>query len=426
MPVMNQKTGLILSGGGARAAYQVGVLQAIADILPPETRQPFPIITGTSAGAINALALAGRPGNFRSRTRALTTMWGSLESGSIYQTSLSGVTRNALQIFWATLNGRYAKGKSLALLDNSPLRELLEDIIQFTHIERAIASGELDAVAVTAMNYSSGRSTTFYQSHHTIRPWTRSRRDSIATELGVEHLLASSALPTLFPATPIGDEFFGDGALRQIRPLSPAIHLGAERLLIIGVRESTQPNGLGSSVESMTPPTIPQVLGQMLNAVFLDAMEADLETLQRLNKLLSGLSNKQQTALGMEKLRPIETLTISPSRPLADIAQEHYHELPRSMRMFLKATRSIKDSGSGGALSYILFEQGYCQRLIELGYADAMEQSEAIQAFFALSTVFHGEKKASLWNFAGPVVRRPAGTMKKAWLDLLGKKQRRV
>ena len=423
---MNQKTGLILSGGGARAAYQVGVLQAIAEILPRETRQPFPIITGTSAGAINALGLAGRPGSFRSRTRALTTMWGSLESGSIYQTRLWGVTRNALEILLATLSSRYAQGKSLALLDNSPLRELLEDIIQFTHIERAINAGELDAVAVTAMNYSSGRSTTFYQSHHAIRPWTRSRRQSVATVLGVEHLLASSALPTLFPATPIGDEFFGDGALRQTRPLSAAIHLGAERLLIIGVSENTRPNGLGSSVESMTPPTIPQVLGQMLNAVFLDAVEADLESLQRINELLAGINNKQQNALGMEMLRPIETLTISPSMPLADIAREHYHELPRSMRLFLKATRSIKESGSGGALSYILFEQGYCQRLIELGYSDAMAQSEAIQDFFALSTVFQPEKKASLWEFAGPVVRKPLGPVKKAWFDLIGKKQRRV
>ena len=423
---MNQKTGLILSGGGARAAYQVGVLQAIAEILPRETRQPFPIITGTSAGAINALGLAGRPGNFRSRTRALTTMWGSLESGSIYQTRLWGVTRNALEILWATLSNNYAQGKSLALLDNSPLQELLEDIIQFTHIERAISAGELDAVAVTAMNYSSGRSTTFYQSHHAIRPWVRSRRQSVATVLGVEHLLASSALPTLFPATPIGDEYFGDGALRQMRPLSPAIHLGAERLLIIGVSENTRPNGLGSSVESMTPPTIPQVLGQMLNAVFLDAVEADLESLQRINQLLSGISSKQKNALGMEMLRPIETLTISPSMPLADIAREHYHELPRSMRLFLKATRSIKESGSGGALSYILFEQGYCQRLIELGYSDAMAQCEAIQDFFALSTVFQSEKKASLWEFAGPVVRKPLGPVKKAWFDLIGKKQRRV
>ncbi len=426
MPVMNQKTGLILSGGGARAAYQVGVLQAIAELLPPETRQPFPIITGTSAGAINALALAGRPGSFRSRTHALTTMWGSLESGSIYQTRLLGVTRNVLQILWATLSSRYAQGKSLALLDNSPLKELLEDVIQFTHIERAIASGELEAVAVTAMNYSSGRSTTFYQSHHAMRPWTRSRRDSIATELGVEHLLASSALPTLFPATAIGNDFFGDGALRQIRPLSPAIHLGAERLLIIGVREDTQANGLGSSVEAMSPPTIPQVLGQMLNAVFLDAVEADLETLQRINQLLAGLNNRQQTALGMSVLRPIETLSISPSQPLADIAREHYSELPRSMRVFLKATSSIKETGSGGALSYILFEQGYCQRLIELGYSDGMDKSKAIQDFFALSTVFKREKKASLWDSAGPVVRTPLGPIKKAWFNFIGKKQRRV
>ncbi|EED36041.1 patatin [Luminiphilus syltensis NOR5-1B] len=421
---MTGKTGLVLSGGGARAAYQVGVLQAIAELLPVGARQPFPIITGTSAGAINALGLAGRPGSFLSRTRALTTMWGSLQSESIYRTHFWGVTRNALDILLATLSSRYARERSLALLDNEPLRELLEDIIQFTHIERAIGSGDLHAIAVTAMNYSSGRSTTFYQGQPDIQPWSRTHRLSKPEVLEVAHLLASSALPTLFPATQVGDNFYGDGALRQTRPLSPAIHLGADKLLIIGNSENRRLQQPDDSI--IVPPTIPQVMGQMLNAVFLDAIDADLETLDRINGLVSQTSQRQRENIGLGNLRVIDALTISPSQSLASIAREHIHELPRSMRLFLKSTRSIKETGSGGALSYILFERGYCKRLIELGYNDAMALADPVRQFFGLTPEGAVTRKSALWREHGPVVKKPLNPVTKAWYHLLGKKTRRI
>ena len=421
---MTVRTGLILSGGGARAAYQVGVLQAVAELLPRDTRQPFPVITGTSAGAINALGLAGRPGTFRYRTRALATMWGSLQSESIYRTDTLAIARNARDILWGMLSPRYARDRSMALLDNAPLRELLEDIVQFTHIERAIANGELEAIGVTAMNYSNGRSTTFFQGQAHITPWQRSRRHAIPCTLGVDHLLASSALPTLFPATRIEDHFFGDGALRQTRPLSSAIRLGADRLFIIGVSESNRETS--ADEEEVIPPTIPQVLGQMLNAVFLDSIDADLETLSRINALVEQLNAKKLDAAGMSDMRIVDTLTISPSQSLAAIARDYMHELPASMRWFLKRTGSIKETGSGGALSYILFEQGYCQHLIELGYGDAMAQAQAIRTFFDLDPEVSGRRQQPRVDDAGPKVRKPLNPVQRAWFKLIGKTPRRI
>ncbi|MEL0314645.1 MAG: patatin-like phospholipase family protein [Halieaceae bacterium] len=379
---MSIKTGLVLAGGGARAAYQVGVLRAIANILPKEMEQPFPIITGTSAGAINALGLAGRPGAFRNRVRTLAAIWGSLASEDIYRTDALGVARNAMRIGWSLLWSRTERSRALALLDNTPLRGLLNEVVSFDFVDTAIASGELEAIAVTAMNYSNGQSTTFYQGQAHLTPWRRTHRHSQPCQLGIDHLLASSALPTLFPATPLGDDFYGDGALRQTRPLSAAIHLGADRLLIIGVSE--QGGAFGGDQESAVAPTIPQVLGQLLNAVFLDSTETDLGSLKRINSLVEPLSARQLADAGLSHLRVIDSLTISPSRSLAALAREYIHELPASTRWFLERTGSIKKSGSGGALSYILFEQGYCQRLMALGYEDAMAKSTEIRAFFGL------------------------------------------
>jgi NTE family protein len=320
------------------------------------------------------------------------------------------------------LNRRYAAQHSLALLDNQPLCELLHDIVQFTHIDRAIARDELDAVAITALNYSNARSTTFFQGKASLHPWRGPGGDGIADVLSVPHLLASSAIPTLFPARKIGQHYFGDGALRQTRPLSAAINLGAEKLLIIGVNEKhLKPATLPPAV---TPPTIPQVLGQLLNAVFLDAFDTDIEQLQRINILV------EQAAPGVEKLtglKKIDTLTIVPSRSLSDIAKEHIEELPRTVRFFLKRFGVTPEGQSASALSYILFEQGYCQALIELGFQDAIAQYADIQRFFGTEVPApQTSPLRSLWDMAGPVVRRPIGPMGKIWLDLIGKRTRRV
>jgi len=377
---MAVKTGLILAGGGARAAYQVGVLRAVAGLMPPDTRQPFPIITGTSAGAINALGLAGRSGSFRSRTRALSAVWASLDSEAVYRTDASAVVKNGLRIAWHMLRGNRKSKHPLALLDNRPLRTLLEDIVQFSRIDDALAKGELEGIGVTAMNYTNGRSTTFYQGQAHIAPWTRAHRRSVSCKLDVDHLMASSALPTLFPAVRLGQHYFGDGALRQSRPLSPAIRMGADRLFIIGVSESG--DDFEPDQEAEVAPTIAQVLGQMLNAVFLDSTQTDLETLQRMNALVSQLSARQLADADLANMRVIDTLTISPSRSLGELARDYIHELPRSTRWFLERTGSIKATGSGGALSYILFEPGYCQQLMQLGFDDTMARANDVRTFF--------------------------------------------
>lgn len=420
---MSIKNGLVLAGGGARAAYQVGVLQGLAQIFPPGTLQPFPVITGTSAGALNALGLAGRPGSFRYRTRALATMWGSLESGSVYRTDLLGVARNAARIAYSFLRPQRFRRRSLALLDNAPLRELLEDVVQFTEIERALIAGELEAIGVTAVNYSSGQSTTFYQGQAHLQPWQRARRIGVPAKISVEHLLASSALPTLFPATTIDGQYFGDGALRQSRPLSPAIHLGADRLLIVGVSDNNR--DMDGDIQEFLPPSIPQVLGHMLNAVFLDSINTDLENLRRINSLIEPMNAKQLDASGVPNMRTLDTLTIQPSESLSNIALEYQHELPKSMRWFLRRTGNMQGSAANSALSYILFEPGYIQHLIELGFKDTLAQTQTISAFFDIDRMPKVPKAAPLTGH-GPVVKSPPGFLKRSWMKMIGKRDKRI
>ena len=419
---MAVKTGLILAGGGARAAYQVGVLRGVAALLPPDIQQPFPIITGTSAGAINALGLAGRSGSFRSRTRALAAVWASLDSDAVYRTDARGVIRNAIRMLWALLRSTHASRKPLALLDNSPLRQLLNDIVEFERVDKALAKGELEGLGITAMNYTNGHSTTFYQAQDYIAPWARAHRRSVPCKLNVDHLLASSALPTLFPAVQLDKHFFGDGALRQSRPLSPAIRLGAERLFIIGVSESG--DDFEKDPHPEVAPTIPQVLGQMLNSVFLDSIQTDLESLQRINALVEPLSSKQLQKTGLEAMRVIDTLVISPSRSLSELAREHISELPRSMRWFLQKTGSIKTTGSGGALSYILFEPGYCQQLMQLGYDDTMAQAEAVRAFFNVAPPVTEQHKTTQTHRRSIMSSHSGLTQR--WLQLIGRRRTKV
>lgn len=420
---MSIKNGLVLAGGGARAAYQVGVLQGLAQIFPPGTLQPFPVITGTSAGALNALGLAGRPGSFRYRTRALATMWGSLESGSVYRTDLLGVARNAARIAYSFLRPQRFRRHSLALLDNAPLRELLEDVVQFTEIERALIAGELEAIGVTAVNYSSGQSTTFYQGQAHLQPWQRDRRIGVPAKISVEHLLASSALPTLFPATTIDGQYFGDGALRQSRPLSPAIHLGADRLLIVGVSDNNR--DMDGDIQEFLPPSIPQVLGHMLNAVFLDSINTDLENLRRINSLIEPMNAKQLDACGVPNMRTLDTLTIQPSESLSNISLQYQDELPKSMRWFLRRTGTMQGSAANSALSYILFEPGYIQHLIELGFKDTLAQAETISTFFDIDRMSKAPKSAPAKGL-GPVVKRPPGFLERGWTKLVGKREKRI
>ncbi len=376
-------TALILSGGGARAAYQVGVLKAVAELLPKQTHNPFPIICGTSAGAINALAIASSAGRFRLRVRKLETIWRTLKAEDIYRTDLWGVCKNTLRLGLSLFNRGSGFGTPVALLDNTPLRELLTSVIRFRHIDEALASGELDAINITAMNYTSGLSVNFFQGRHD--NWQRTRRVGLRTGLTIDHLIASTSIPTIFPATKIGHDYYGDGAMRQLKPISPALHLGANRVFIVGVSDNQR--GRPAAQPQQHSPSVAQMIAHMLNSAFIDSIESDLETLQTVNQVARLLQEKQaQNGRGEDIPKPIDYLCISPSVAINEIADAHFDELPTSLKLFLRATGGTAEGGGSSATSLLLFEPGFCNELINLGYRDALQQSEDILSFFALNS----------------------------------------
>lgn len=378
-------TGLILSGGGARAAYQVGVLAAIADLLPDAAHNPFPVIVGTSAGAINAVGLACGAMHFTESVRRLTAVWQGFHTDQVYRSDWPGVLRQAARFIGHSLLG-LGGDIPVALLDSSPLAELLARELDFSGIAAAVRHRQLRAVAVTAFGYESGQAVTFYQGRATIDPWFRHRRVGVPTRLGLPHLLASASIPLVFPPVKINREYFGDGAVRQPAPISPALHLGASRVLVVGV--SGNPNSEASPAalarpQHVRPPTLAQISGHMLNSTFIDSLESDIELLERLNQM-SRLLAPEQRPRGLG-LNPVDVLVISPSQPLDAIAARHRHELPRTLRLFLRGPGATRSSGAG-VLSYLLFEPGYCNELIELGYQDAMAQKERLIEFLCLSS----------------------------------------
>lgn len=375
----SSRAALLLSGGGARAAYQVGVLKAVAELLPRPARNPFPIICGTSAGAINAAALATFASRFTLGVHALEAVWGHFRSGQVYRTEFLSLARRGAAWLSALFLSGLGVRRPVSLLDNAPLADLLERLLRFDRIQQAIAQGDLHAVGVTCSAYGDGMSVTFFEAAAEVRNWRRNRRMGRRTRLGVRHLLASAAIPAVFPAVRLQHEYFGDGSVRQLAPLSPALRLGADRVLVVGVSGAQE---LRARVRSRGYPSLAQIAGHLLNAAFLDALDVDLERLERDNRLALLLPPEVQRQ--GEVPRYIEVMTIMPSRPLDEIALEHAHELPRSMRFFLRGSGA---DGSAGAtlLSYLLFEAGFCRALIELGYQDAMRQRDGLSRFLRLT-----------------------------------------
>lgn len=377
-------TALILSGGGARAAYQVGVLKAVARLLPRRTHNPFPVISGTSAGAINALAIASNAGTLRYRVRRLECIWRQLEAHNIYRTDLLGVLKNSLKVGFSLLNQGYGPRKPLALLDNSPLRALLQQEISFRHIDEAIAAKHLQAIAINAMSYQSGQSVAFFQADSRIQEWRRARRMGVRCGLNINHMMASAAIPTLFPAVKIDQTYYGDGAMRQHKPLSPALKLGATRLFVVGV--SDNPTHPDQAVEPTHQPSIAQIVGHLLNSAFIDSVESDLETLHTINRLVASLSQDEIERRDLSHLREVECLTITPSQPIDAIATEYLDKLPRSVQLFLRLTGATARGGGASTASYLLFQPDFCRAMIRLGLHDALEQEEKIRAFFHQET----------------------------------------
>ncbi|MDN3653255.1 patatin-like phospholipase family protein [Thalassotalea ponticola] len=372
------KTGLLLTGGGATAAYQVGVLKAISKFLPRNHSIPFPIITGTSAGAINATTIACYASCYHLGIRKLEYVWNNLHTSKIYHSNASRVFGHILTGIIDTYRADYAAKKAVSLLNNEPLRQLLNQVVDFRRIDRNIAQGHLSAIALTASSYTSGDSISFYQADKSITPWKRAKRRGVQTTLHTDHLLASSAIPMIFPSVKIKKQHYGDGSVNQLSPLSPAIHLGAKRVFIIGVAQPIQ--HVHQAVDFNSPPTTAEIAGHLMDTVFTEALNSDLERLQRINRTLSLIEPEQRQET---VLKQIDTFLINPSKNFHVIANEHYEELRWALRVILRLMGGGKGSDST-LLSYILFEQNYCKRLINAGFEDGMKQEQQIREFLQL------------------------------------------
>jgi len=371
------KRGLIMTGGGARAAYQIGVLKAVAEMLPKGKPSPFHIICGTSAGAINAVALATMADNYNHAIAQLLRVWGNFRVSQVFYADFTNISRIAWHWLLALGLGGLAKRRPLALLDRAPLRALLQQRLEFERIQQIIDKGYLHAVSLTASGYTSGQSVTFYQGVDSIIPWSRARRCGSTCRIGIDHLMASSAIPFLFEAIKINREYFGDGSMRQMAPLSPALHLGADRVLVIGnQREDETVHKRSTNTEY---PSLAQIAGHILDSIFLDSMETDLERLGRINKTIDVIPSRHLRKTE-HPLRKVSAFVIAPSLNLGELAQEYMYELPRMLRYMLKGIGAMRAHGSG-LTSYLLFERGYCRHLIRLGYEDAMQEREKLTAF---------------------------------------------
>ena len=377
----HQSSALVLSGGGARAAYQAGVLKALAELTPDSNPNPFQIICGTSAGAVNALLLASHTGTFKEAVERLCDLWMGLTVEQIYRSSWRSLFGNLFHITRSLFHHGVGRRRPLALLDNTPLRELVEEIIHFDNVRSNIAEGRLRAVCVNAMSYSAGESVSFFQGTDDLREWRRFRRFGVRSELTVDHLMASAAIPTLFSTVKIGNEYYGDGAVRQLAPISPALHLGANRVFVVGVSDNRSPVHWGKK-RSKAPkhsPSIAQIAGQLFNAAFIDSLEGDLEHLDRVNLLLDSVANDRLG--GLSPLRPVESAVIEPSQSLDRLAGRKVRYLPPALRWLFRSTGATTSGGGASAASYLLFEKPFLGELIELGYQDAMWEQTKLREF---------------------------------------------
>ena len=388
-------TGLILTGGGARAAYQVGVLRAVARIrraagAPPGN--PYPVLAGTSAGAINAAALAAAADDPETGVALLARVWEHMHVEQIYRTDSFGVIRTGakwvtmMSMGWAIARMRRLRPRSL--LDNSPLHELLERMVDLGRIDRLIADGHLKALAVSGSSYTTGSHVTFYQAAAALAPWVRSNRIAVRCDITQAHLLASAAIPFMFPAMSLplegSYEWFGDGSMRQTAPISPAIHLGADRILVIGAGRMREPPG--PRVMAPSPyPSIAQIGGHAMSSIFLDALAVDAERLQRINATLALIPEEVRA---QASLKPVRLLLISPSERLDDIAGRHLDALPSSIRALLGGI-GVSNGGpgsNGSALaSYLLFEADFTRELMALGEKDTDARRAEVLEFFDLA-----------------------------------------
>jgi NTE family protein len=367
VPAATSRLGLVLTGGGARSAYQVGVLKGIAELLRRGSACPFPIITGTSAGAVSAIALASDAAHFRRSVYAIERVWRDFRVHHVFKTDAVSMLRSGIHWMLAFLTGGWLVHPPHSMFDNTPLWNLLREQLHFDGIPRSLYKKHLQGIGICATCYGDADSVTFYASASPVEPWTRVYRKGARVQLTLDHLMASLSIPFLFRPVLLNDQYFGDGAMRQTSPLSPAIHLGADRLLIIGVNDPAPASE--SHGKRPVEPSFGQMVGFMLDSLFMDQLNADLERISRYNE--------------NSEARRIDFLVLTPSRDVNEIARRHARELPRSLRALMR-TMGASNAASTLLLSYLLFERGFTRELIALGVEDARARGDEIRAFLAL------------------------------------------
>lgn len=372
---MAKKMGLVLSGGGARGAYQVGVLAAVKEI---SERSGLPVrfdyLSGVSAGAINASSLASNAENFGFAVDNLIRLWSDLSIEKVFSTDAITMGRIGFQwmrdLSFGSLTGTTPGG---SLLDTAPLRDLIHSNMDYNKVEQNIHAGHLTALAITSVDYANSASVTFVQGKDVLPTWDKGRKRSERTSISTDHIMASSAIPLLFPPVQVNDRFWGDGAVRNHAPCSPAIYLGAEKLMIIGVRRQTTTAYEERATANGASPTVSRVVNTILNGVLLDAIEQDVDRLRRLNDYANAIPQDQHQKIA---LRPLDYLFIAPSADIGDMAIQKAYKLPRVVRYMLKGLGTLEDASE--IISYLLFEPSFCADLIEIGRKDGLAQEDKI------------------------------------------------
>lgn len=372
-------SGIVLTGGGARGAYQAGALLALAEITGAK-ELPFPVLAGSSAGSINCTYLASRADDFAQATRDLADFWTTLEPSQVFRTDAPTLAKTAAE--WLadlSLGAWIGTGRGRALLDTKPLAALIEARLDTESIERHIQLGRVHGVAVTATNYDSGLAVTFFQGHEYLVPWNRITRVAVRAKLGVQHVLASSAIPIFFPAVEIDGDWYADGCIRLATPLSPAIRMGAQRIVAIATRHAAtaQP----PSAARHPYPTAAEAVGVLLDALFVDALETDVERALRINHTLSFVPEDVR-ASHVIPLRQVDLLVLRPSQDLGSLVLTTIDHFPATVRHLFRGL-GASDVAGWDLLSYLAFEGSYATRLLDLGFDDTVARADEIRRFLA-------------------------------------------